>query len=171
MATGTKKMLRLGALRAARKEAGLSLRELEERTAARGQRVYSSTISDLENGKRGANRSTAERLSGALGVTVGMLTGEVPLDAAVVLARPASGAEKIAPADAAALEEFDHFAAMLAAAQGITKREALGSMMEEKMRQATDGLLPKPPLRPREEMPKIAAGGLTAAAAVSADRA
>ena len=169
MAAGTKKMLRLEGLRAARKAAELSLRDLEERTSARGQRVYSSTISDLENGKRGANRSTAVRLGEALGVPVGMLTGEMPLEAAMVLARPASGA--VAPEDVAALEEFDNFAAMLAAARGITHVEALGSMMEERMRQATNGLIPKPSLPPREEMPKIAAGGLTAAEAVSLDRA
>lgn len=169
MATGTKKMLRLEGLRPARKAADLSLRELEERTAARGQRVYSSTISDLENGKRGANRSTAVRLGEALGVPIGMLTGEVALDAAMVLARPSG--EAVAPEDVAALEEFDDFAAMLAEARGISRVEALGSMMQERMRKATNGLLPKPPLPPREEMPKIAAGGLTAAEAVSLDRA
>jgi hypothetical protein len=37
-----------------------------------------------------------------------MLTGEMPFEAAMVLARPASGA--VAPEDVAALEEFDNFA-------------------------------------------------------------
>ncbi len=167
MATGTKKLLKLEGLRTARKAAGLSLRDMEERTAAQGQRVYSSTISELENGKRGANRSTAVRLGEALGVPVGMLTGEMPFEAAMVLVRPESGT--VAPADVAALEEFDDFAAMLAEAEGITHTLALGRMMHERMFQASNGHLPKPPRRPHEVRPKIV-GDMTAAAAVSADR-
>lgn len=166
MATGTKKLLRLEGLRRARKAAELSLRDLEERTAARGQRVYSSTISDLENEKRGANRSTAERLAGALGVPVGMITGEMPLEAAMVASAPSGS---VPPVDVAALAEFDDFAAQLAAAEGITHYEALGRMVHERMLQATEQRLPKPPLRPREELPKLT-GALTAAAAVSEDR-
>jgi transcriptional regulator with XRE-family HTH domain len=62
----------LAGLKDARENAGLSLRELE---AATGRRVYQSTISDLENLRRGAQPRTARKLAEALGVTVKDLRG------------------------------------------------------------------------------------------------
>lgn len=63
----------LAGLKDARENAGLSLRELE---AATGRGVYQSTISDLENLRRGAQPRTARKLAEALDVTVKDLRGD-----------------------------------------------------------------------------------------------
>lgn len=63
----------LAGLKDARENAGLSLRELEAET---GRGVYQSTISDLENLRRGAQPRTARKLAEALGVTVKDLRGD-----------------------------------------------------------------------------------------------
>lgn len=60
----------LPGLKDAREDAGLSLRELEEATREAAHVVYASTISEVENGRRGAHPRTARALAEALGVTV-----------------------------------------------------------------------------------------------------
>ncbi len=67
------KGIMLPGLKRAREDAGLSLRELE---AATNRGVYASTISDLENLRRGAQPRTARKLAEALGVTVKDLRSE-----------------------------------------------------------------------------------------------
>lgn len=57
-------------LKNAREDAGLSLRELEEATREAGSTVYASTISEVENGRRGVQPRTARALAQALGVKV-----------------------------------------------------------------------------------------------------
>lgn len=57
-------------LKAERHRAGLSLRELEGRSG-----VKYTTISELENGHRGAQGRTVRRLAEALGVTTAELVG------------------------------------------------------------------------------------------------
>lgn len=66
----------LAGLRGAREDAGYSLRALEARTGEIGDKVYASTISELENGKRGAQWQTARTLAEALGVKVKDLRGD-----------------------------------------------------------------------------------------------
>ncbi len=60
----------LPGLKDARENAGLSLRELEEATREAGNTVYASTISEVENQRRGAQPRTARTLAQALRVTV-----------------------------------------------------------------------------------------------------
>ena len=67
------KGIMLPGLKRAREDAGLSLRELE---AATNRGVYASTISDLENQRRGAQPRTARKLAETLGVTVKDLRSE-----------------------------------------------------------------------------------------------
>lgn len=66
----------LPGLRNAREDAGLSQEALEEATRVAGRRVYASTISELENLKRGAHGRTALVLAEALGVGVRELREE-----------------------------------------------------------------------------------------------
>lgn len=61
----------LPGLRRVRLNAGLTLTDLEARTEAAGaKKVYRATISELENGRRGAHPRTAYALAQALGVSV-----------------------------------------------------------------------------------------------------
>ncbi|CAN5904239.1 hypothetical protein BH23ACT11_BH23ACT11_03670 [soil metagenome] len=73
---GRGKGILLGGLRGARENAGMTLQELEEATVAAGRRVYRSTISALELGRRGAQPRTARVLARVLGVSVRELRGE-----------------------------------------------------------------------------------------------
>ena len=60
----------LPGLKDAREDAGLSLRELEDATRRIDNTVYSSTISEVENLRRGVQPRTARTLAQVLGVTV-----------------------------------------------------------------------------------------------------
>lgn len=60
----------LPGLKRARLNSGLTLRELERRTDEQGKKVYRATISELENGHRGALPGTAFALARTLGVQV-----------------------------------------------------------------------------------------------------
>ena len=61
----------LPGLRHVRENAGLSIRQLEEKTVVGGgKKVYRSTISDLELAVHGAQPRTAKRLADVLGVSV-----------------------------------------------------------------------------------------------------
>lgn len=65
----------LPGLRRVRLNAGLTLSDLEARTnEVAGRKVYRATISELENGRRGAYPRTAHALAKALGVEVEELT-------------------------------------------------------------------------------------------------
>ncbi len=66
----------LPGLRRARENAGLSLRDVEARTVADGgQKVWRSTINEIERGNRGAYPKTAKRLADVLKVEVEDLRG------------------------------------------------------------------------------------------------
>lgn len=66
----------LPGLRDAREDMGISQMELEAATAREGRKVYASTISELEGGRRGAHGRTARVLAQALGVSVRDLRGK-----------------------------------------------------------------------------------------------
>ncbi len=66
----------LSGLRRARQNAGLTLRELEERTIENGEKVWRQTISEIERGEHGVYPSTARKLANALGVEVEDLRSE-----------------------------------------------------------------------------------------------
>ncbi len=129
-------------------------------------------VSKIETGRRRPRPGTVRKLAAALGVEVPALTrepGEAAASAGTTAETPPATAGEVAAVELAVAEvfgEMEAHAEQRAAAEGISKDESLVRMVRERSRR-----LPKPRLRPREEMPKIAAGGLTAAAAVSADRA
>lgn len=147
--------IRLPGLRDARTEAGYSMRRLEAESG-----VSRSTIWHLELGERGAQSRTVERLAKTIGVPVRALTrapGEPH-------AWDDGGSAEAAPNFGVASAGDFEFAKLRAAAEGISEDEALGRMMRERAQRP-----PKPRLMPREEMPQVS-GGLTASAAVLADR-
>jgi transcriptional regulator with XRE-family HTH domain len=142
-------------LHRARIDAGYSMRRLEADSG-----VARSTIYRLELGERGAQRRTLQTLAGALGVPLRALTRD--------LSEPS--AEPVPNVGVVASKEDFEFAKMLAAAEGISEDEALGRMVRERTLPGGEQRPLKPPRRSHEVRPKIPAGGLTAAAAVSADR-
>lgn len=147
--------IRLPGLRRARTEAGYSMRALEADSG-----VARSTIWHLEEGERGAQSRTVSTLAECLKVPPHALTRE-PGDAP-----PADpDAESAVHAVGVVSEEDFIFAALRAPAEGVSEDEALGRILRERRDRPA-----RPAPRPREQMPKIPAGGLTAAAAVSADR-
>ncbi len=61
----------LPGLRRVRENMGLSLRDVEAKTVADdGQKVWRSTINEIERGNRGAYPATAKRIADVLGVSV-----------------------------------------------------------------------------------------------------
>lgn len=72
---GTKRRTRgggivLAGLREARYDAGITLERLSAKTEEGGDKVFASTINELENLKRGAQARTARALADALGVSI-----------------------------------------------------------------------------------------------------
>ncbi len=65
----------LQGLRDARIDAGLTLVELSQKTAENGDKVFASTISELENMHRGAQARTVRALAAALDVSIRELRG------------------------------------------------------------------------------------------------
>ncbi len=60
----------LPGLRRERENAGLSLRELEEKSIKNGEKVWRATINEIERGNRDAHPRTARRLANAMDVSI-----------------------------------------------------------------------------------------------------
>lgn len=142
-------------LKQARADLGLTMRELEDASG-----VARSTIYRLESGEHGARSQTLKTLAKVLDVPLHALTRQ-PRE---TYSWDENGGGEGAPTFGVASKQDFEFAAIRAAAEGISEDEALGRMLRERAQRP-----PKPQLWPREEMPKIA-GEKNAAAAVLADR-
>ncbi len=147
-------------LKQARADAGLTMRELEDASG-----VARSTIYRLETGEHGARSKTLKTLAKALDVPLHALTRQP----GETYSWDENGGGEAAPTFGVASKQDFEFAAIRAAAEGISEDEALGRMFRERTLGDGSQRPLKPPRRPHEVRPKIV-GPLTAAAAVSADR-